>query len=476
MQALIDLIKQNQSFLVQRILHYARVHHYVKYTSTLEEAWSTSISGLSNAIVSALVEDGQIPEIEAIQDEKNSLLCSFGIDEARRHRNRGISLELYLGLMKYYRRAYMDLVHESKFKTADKRTCLLILRQYFDLMELYFCREWCSLPQEQYTEQLRSANLELMNLKNKYLTIFESMSTPVILTDTDDRIVNMNQAARRFFQDTIQVSNFLYYNINGQGQENGRFEAVLPWIAEDLEEFCQQNMIERRTEKDYLTSDGETKNMVVQLQRMLDISGKFAGTIVTLFDMTEQKRVEEQLRYMSFHDPMTGLFNRTYYEEELIRASGGRYNPFGVISCDIDGLKLVNDTLGHHAGDQLITTVGGILMGSFRKSDVAARIGGDEFSILMANNDSGYLQQACFRLRERVAQHNRIQPKIPVSVSVGWAIGNVFNHREISALIRKADVQMYEEKRMNREKYNTLFAERYTQYGEELYQAAVLRR
>lgn len=476
MQALIDLIRQNQSFLVHRILHYASVHHYLKYTYTLEKAWVTAITGLSEAIISAVAEHGQIPEIEAVQDKNSSSLCAFGIDQARRHRDRGISLDLFLGLMKYYRRSFTDLVYESELGAVDKKEYLVILRQYFDLMELCFCREWCALPQEQYVEQLRDANLELMNLKNKYLTIFESMSTPVIMTDTDDRIVNMNRAARRFFQDTIQVSDDLCCNVNFTGSDNGRFEAVLPWIAEDLEEFCQQNMIERRTEKDYLSPGGQIRNMVVQMQRMLDINGKFSGTIVTLFDMTEQKCVEEQLRYMSFHDPMTGLFNRTYYEEELIRASGGRYNPFGVIACDIDGLKLVNDTLGHHAGDQLITTVGGILMGCFRKCDVAARIGGDEFSVLMANNDSSHVQEACLRLRDRVAQHNRNQPKIPVSLSVGWAVGNVFHQRDISALIKKADVQMYEEKRTNREKYNVLFAERYMQYGEELYQAATLRR
>jgi len=117
----------------------------------------------------------------------------------------------------------------------------------------------------------------------------------------------------------------------------------------------------------------------VKASPLFDLNGKLVGAIESIRDITERKQAEERLKYLSLHDPLTGLYNRTYFEQELNRLEGGRYHPIGVIVCDVDGLKLINDTLGHDAGDRLLLAAAGVIKDSFRKGDMVARIGGDEF-------------------------------------------------------------------------------------------------
>ncbi|MDD5369776.1 MAG: diguanylate cyclase, partial [Anaerolineaceae bacterium] len=100
-------------------------------------------------------------------------------------------------------------------------------------------------------------------------------------------------------------------------------------------------------------------------------------------DITDRKKVEDELRYLSTHDRLTGIYNRGYFEEELARLDHGRQFPVSVLMADVDGLKETNDTHGHQAGDELLRQTAEVLKSAFRAQDVVARIGGDEFGILL---------------------------------------------------------------------------------------------
>jgi diguanylate cyclase (GGDEF)-like protein/PAS domain S-box-containing protein len=137
--------------------------------------------------------------------------------------------------------------------------------------------------------------------------------------------------------------------------------------------------------------------------------------------IAEQKENEERLTYLSFHDALTGLYNRAYYEDAIARLEKGRSAyPITVFSMDIDGLKAVNDTIGHHEGDNLIVRCADFLRSVFRTEDLIARIGGDEFVVLLPRTGKEFVLEVEKRLVKELKNFNQGE-KIPLSLSYGFA-------------------------------------------------------
>ncbi|MBS3780739.1 MAG: diguanylate cyclase, partial [Desulfovermiculus sp.] len=173
--------------------------------------------------------------------------------------------------------------------------------------------------------------------------------------------------------------------------------------------------------------------------RPLRISG-------THTDITKLKQYEEQLTYLSLHDSLTGLYNRTYLENELDRLAKSRDYPITVICMDVDGLKLINDTLGHHHGDKQLQACAKILLKSFRASDILARIGGDEFAAIMPRTDQKAAERMQRRIQSSIENFNQ-QPgnHIPLSLSIGLACAHSSNV-DLAEIMKQADDRMYQNK------------------------------
>ncbi|BAF60185.1 hypothetical protein PTH_2004 [Pelotomaculum thermopropionicum SI] len=178
---------------------------------------------------------------------------------------------------------------------------------------------------------------------------------------------------------------------------------------------------------------------------LFDSEGNLIGAIESIRDITERKQVEKQLMYLSLHDSLTGLYNRAYFEEEMRRAGEGRYDSVGIIICDVDDLKIVNDTLGHDAGDALLIAAARVIKESFREGDMVARIGGDEFAVLLPESDYKVLEDACCRIRGAIARYNAENPGLPLSISIGFAARSGIP-KSMSDLFKEADNKMYREK------------------------------
>jgi diguanylate cyclase (GGDEF)-like protein/PAS domain S-box-containing protein len=181
---------------------------------------------------------------------------------------------------------------------------------------------------------------------------------------------------------------------------------------------------------------------------LLDDNQELTGVILSSRDITERKQMEEQLKYLSLHDNLTGLYNRTYFEQEMNRLQKGRFSLIGIIVCDIDGLKFINDTQGHNAGDTLIISAAKAIRSSFRAEDMVARIGGDEFAVLLLNCDSRTMEKACLRIRQNITNHNKETPECFLSISIGYAI-NSGEKVSVTDLFKEADNKMYKEKVYN---------------------------
>ncbi|MCF8029458.1 MAG: PAS domain S-box protein [Desulfohalobiaceae bacterium] len=171
--------------------------------------------------------------------------------------------------------------------------------------------------------------------------------------------------------------------------------------------------------------------------------------LLAIVDITERKKAEKSLRHMSFSDTLTWLYNRNFFEEEMNRLSDGRHSPMGLISCDVDGLKFINDSLGHQSGDELLINTAEILRKNFRSSDIIARIGGDEFAILVPGTDRSIVEKLALRLRKSAEEYNNSNPQIPLSLSIGYTVSEQ-GPLDMQALFREADNRMYREK-MQRE-------------------------
>ncbi len=165
-------------------------------------------------------------------------------------------------------------------------------------------------------------------------------------------------------------------------------------------------------------------------------------------ELAERKTADENLRYLSTHDALTGLYNRMFFEEELPRIATGRPHGVGIICCDLDGLKLINDTLGHEVGDRVLREVAVILGEATADSGFVARLGGDEFVAVLTEVSEEDVMRVGRRMRRTVDIKVFGGVGGRLSLSVGWAFhdGAGLDEAALRKLVRQADDFMYRRK------------------------------
>lgn len=174
-------------------------------------------------------------------------------------------------------------------------------------------------------------------------------------------------------------------------------------------------------------------------------SGKVNYLVGSSHDITEQKLNREKLEYLGLHDSLTGLYNRAFFDAEMQRLSGSREYPVTIIVADLDGLKLINDTMGHAQGDALIKAGAIVLQNSLRSSDILARIGGDEYAVLLPRTDQPTGEMIVGRIRALLEQHNGENPALPLSIALGVATGEE-GSVPLEEIFKTADDLMYRDK------------------------------
>lgn len=176
----------------------------------------------------------------------------------------------------------------------------------------------------------------------------------------------------------------------------------------------------------------------------ISVSGKDEVLAISR-NITSRRNMEERLEHLSLHDALTGLYNRAFFEEEMKRFQQLRDGFAGLLVCDVDGLKFINDTLGHNMGDTILKAVAEILQSSFRPDDLIARIGGDEFAVLLSSHSDKVFKTGCRRIRAKIDRYNAKNPTVPISLSIGFGV-STHNSLDMVALFKEADNNMYREK------------------------------
>ncbi len=292
------------------------------------------------------------------------------------------------------------------------------------------------VQQLHYISELRRIQGELQESEERYRALVQRSSEAILLIDPDKReVIEANEHFQELLgYSEVELKGMTVYDIVVDAKESvdRYYEEILP--------FRNELPVEARS---FRHKNGQ----IVEVERSgVIVHYKWKKVyMVTARDVTDRKLIEEKMNYLSFHDILTELYNRTYFEEELARLDRRREGSVGLIIFDLDGLKLVNDSFGHEQGDNLLVRTAELIHGCFRESDVVARIGGDEFAVLVRDTSIEEMEEVVARVYGEVAGLQQTAHRIPLSVSAGYAF-TADRNITMRDLFREADNNMYREK------------------------------
>ncbi len=303
---------------------------------------------------------------------------------------------------------------------------------------------------------LASGTLEGEVLSGMIIDISELKKAQERLVESEERyrsaIENSNEGIAIIRGDTHLFVNPKFLAIFGyERPEEVIGKSVLPLVHPDDRERVGQVVTGRQAGKEVpasyefrgLKKDGEFIDIEVSATNITYMGDTAA--LAFLRDVTERKRVEKEITYLSFHDKLTDLYNRAFFEEELERLETRRQMPLSLIMGDVNGLKFVNDVWGHQEGDKMLVKIAQILKSCCRSDDIIARWGGDEFVILLPRTDKPSAAGVAKRIREACAEMTG--ESFQLSIALGVATKEEVGH-DTDSVLKEAEDLMYRNKLM----------------------------
>ena len=214
-------------------------------------------------------------------------------------------------------------------------------------------------------------------------------------------------------------------------------------FADQLHDLWNGKLVQHREVVNYALS-GDALHIHMQLSVLDGHADDWGLVLLSLVDITARKKAEAYLEYLGKHDVLTQLRNRAFYIEELNRLARKGPWPLAVIAIDMNGLKEANDEHGHAAGDDMLRRVGEVLAKAVDAPACAARIGGDEFMVLLPASDERGAEAVKQRIVSLLELNNQFYPGQPVSLSMGVACCD--SGGQVEATVSRADQAMYAEK------------------------------
>jgi diguanylate cyclase (GGDEF)-like protein len=216
--------------------------------------------------------------------------------------------------------------------------------------------------------------------------------------------------------------------------------AVLTETGKKIPDYRTKAAKENTGESFHFSKDKLVARRIGVLKALTHLINTVTAELVT---------ANEQLQYIGLHDSLSGLYNRAFFEQEMKRLETCDC-PVGIVICDIDGLKAMNDTLGHSFGDKMICIAAKAISESCQKEAIVARIGGDEFAILITNPSLAMLRNIRKKIMTQAAKYRRSQPEFCLFLSVGFALSENGGGKNLGDIFKIADAQMYNYKMKNK--------------------------
>ncbi|MDO8399373.1 MAG: EAL domain-containing protein [Bradyrhizobium sp.] len=274
--------------------------------------------------------------------------------------------------------------------------------------------------------------------KERLDTAINNMTQGLLLYDSDARIVLCNQRYLEMYNldsDVIKPGSHLR-DIIGYRKQTGSFHG-------DPDEFCSailRNVAEKRMTHNVVQTPGDRSILIVNKPLAN------GGWVTTLEDITERRRADERIAHLAHYDALTGLPNRVLFREQIERElqRTGQGEQFALLYIDIDEFKGINDSLGHHVGDELLKAVADRIRGCIGESDLIARLGGDEFAVIQTGvRNVRDAVEFVTRIHESIRQpYQCLGHQLSTDASIGIALAPQ-DGTDLDQLIKNADLAMY---------------------------------
>lgn len=275
--------------------------------------------------------------------------------------------------------------------------------------------------------------------KNLYKSILSSLEEGLLATDSDGNITMINDAAEKLTglkKENILKEN-IYTIIKNCNEENitdvyNKILSVIKngSIIKDAETFINYNLNESK----------KNINLLYNIYPIKNVNGNIYGTVVSFLDITDKIEKQNEIDYMTYHDSLTGVYNRTFFNNEIKNIDIKENLPISVIMGDVNGLKLTNDAFGHLLGDKLLVTAANVMKKYCRENDIIVRWGGDEFIILLPKTSEEKVQWISERIKLE-CESQKIA-SINLSISLGYSTKNSLEE-DIVKTINDSEEMMY---------------------------------
>lgn len=292
---------------------------------------------------------------------------------------------------------------------------------------------------ENQTQLLKKSKESLTASEAKHKAMIANISDIIVILDENGiiRYISPNIEQKCGFAREIILDSILWERIHPE---------ELEYVKEELMNLLGKSGLKKTIETRIICVNGDIEHVELTAVNLInDINIK--GILINFHDITERKMREEKILHLNYHDSLTGLYNRAFFEKEKERLDNESQLPLSLILGDINGLKFINDSLGHGEGDKLLAGIAKILEGCCSKEGIIARTGGDEFKILLPRTDNEAACEIARKINSACEDYNkRMSSELYyTSISLGYAT-RVSMDESLNSISKTAEDHMYNRK------------------------------